>query len=261
MAAEGTDKFVEVTELAGQEISVEQLDRLCHRYHWAASYCDGKDVVEVACGGGQGLGLLATHARSLLGTDIAPEVLDRARKTYDDEIRLAVGAADRIDVPSATLDVILLFEALYYLPDPDGFFAEASRVLRPGGVLLITTANKDLFDFTRSPHSTRYFGVDELGRMLQAHGFASRMYGYVDTALLSFRQRMFRPVKFAANRLRLMPKTMAGKSILKRVVFGKMTSMPNRIDGIEYHFQPPTLLVEDKPNTNFKVIYCAAVKE
>jgi len=54
--------FTEVTELAGAEISAEQLERMAHRYSWAAGYCGGRDVVEVACGSGQGLGLLGKVA-------------------------------------------------------------------------------------------------------------------------------------------------------------------------------------------------------
>ena len=50
-----TAEFINVTEIDGQLISQEQLMRTCHRYHWAAQYCEGKDVLEVACGAGQGL--------------------------------------------------------------------------------------------------------------------------------------------------------------------------------------------------------------
>ena len=44
-----------VTELAGDEITAEQLERLCHRYYWAGTFCAGKDVIEAACGTGPGL--------------------------------------------------------------------------------------------------------------------------------------------------------------------------------------------------------------
>lgn len=56
--------FLDVTELRGSAISAEQLDRLINRYTWAATYCQGKDVIEVACGAGPGLGLLADVPRS-----------------------------------------------------------------------------------------------------------------------------------------------------------------------------------------------------
>ncbi len=51
--------YVSVTEIAGDDVTQEQIDRLCNRYYWAGQYCAGKDVVETACGSGQGLGYLA----------------------------------------------------------------------------------------------------------------------------------------------------------------------------------------------------------
>lgn len=48
--------YVFVTEISGEEVTQEQIDRLCNRDYWAGQYCTGKDVMEVACGTGQGLG-------------------------------------------------------------------------------------------------------------------------------------------------------------------------------------------------------------
>ena len=44
--------FSDVTELNGQMISREQLLRFCNRYQWASKYIRNKDVLELACGGG-----------------------------------------------------------------------------------------------------------------------------------------------------------------------------------------------------------------
>ena len=38
--------YVSVTEIAGDEVTQEQIDRLCNRYYWAGQCCSGKDVVE-----------------------------------------------------------------------------------------------------------------------------------------------------------------------------------------------------------------------
>ena len=51
---DATHDFTQVTELAGQMISEEQLLRMLNRYQWASAYVDGKDVLELACGAGQG---------------------------------------------------------------------------------------------------------------------------------------------------------------------------------------------------------------
>lgn len=255
-----TGSFVQVTELVGQSMSLEQRDRLCHRYYWAQAFCDNKDVIELACGGGQGLAILASRAKSLIGADISPEVLEKARNTYQKEIALEIFPAEETPYGAQTFDVVLLFEALYYLPNAEAFVQEAARLLRPGGDLLIVTANKDLYDFTRSPFSTTYYGVIELNLMLKGAGFITSFFGYVDTRNISFRQKIFRPFKSLASKLNLAPKTMTSKFIVKRIIFGAMVPMPNRIDGIEFRYIPPNRIRHDQKDTFHKVIYCAAKK-
>ncbi len=63
--------YVDVTELSGDEVSQEQVERLCHRYYWAGGYCRDKDVLEAGCGAGQGLGYIAGLARSVIGEAFA----------------------------------------------------------------------------------------------------------------------------------------------------------------------------------------------
>lgn len=252
------EHFVEVTELAGQKISGEQLERMCNRYYWARSYVEGRDIVEVGCGAGQGLGFLALHAKSVRGGDVSPSVLRRARETWGDTIALSVFDAAAMPYPDCSLDAVLLFEAIYYLPDVEAFLGECRRILRPGGKVLIATANKDLFDFTPSPHSNAYYGVVELHRLLHAAGFDTAFFGFVDISKVSPRQRILRPLKIVASRLGLVPKTMASKAFLKKLFFGKIIEMPKSILDIHVAYDPPVPLRSDVVDRRYKVIYCAA---
>ncbi len=72
--------YVSVTEIAGDEVSQEQVDRLCNRYYWAGCYCADKNVVEAACGSGQGLGYLTGIAGSLEAGDYSDEILSIVRR-------------------------------------------------------------------------------------------------------------------------------------------------------------------------------------
>ena len=83
-----SDRFSEVTELAGTEISTEQLERMSHRYHWAALHCEQKDVLEAACGSGQGLGILSRVARSVEAGDFSAEILAVAQRHYAGRVTL-----------------------------------------------------------------------------------------------------------------------------------------------------------------------------
>ena len=257
MTAETPD-FTTVTELSGDEVTEEQVNRIANRYMWAARYCEGKDILEVACGTGQGLGLLASVGRSLHAGDISPELAAMAEAHYKGRIKVSRMDAQNLPFGDACLDVVILFEAIYYLPEAELFVAECARVLRPGGTVLISTANKDLFDFNPSPYSHRYFGVVELGQLFGARGFSCEFFGATPVTAVSFRQRLLRPIKAIIIRLDLMPKTMAGKKLLKRLAFGGLVAMPAEVTASTAPYEAPDTIPAGVPNQLHKVILSAA---
>lgn len=250
--------FLSVTELAGDEVTREQIKRICHRYYWAATFCEGKDVVEAGCGTGQGLGYLGSVGRSLEGGDVSHAMVQRAQGHYGD--RFNIESFDALKMPYAdnSKDVIILFEALYYLSSIDEFINECKRVLRPGGKVLLSTANKDLFDFNPSPYSYEYLGAVELRDRFKAFGFKVNCFGNTPIGEVSIKQKILRPIKRVAVTFGLMPKTMAGKKMLKKIVFGGLEKMPLEITKETESYEPPIKISSDKPNKDFKVIYCEA---
>jgi len=250
--------YSEVTELAGSSISAEQLVRLTHRYRWAAQYCVGKDVVEVACGSGSGLGLLGRVSRSLEAGDYSPPILDLARAHYGERVRLVQLDAQSLPYANTSKDVIILFEAIYYVPDAARFVAECRRVLRPGGQVLVATANCDLWDFNPSPMSYRYYGAAELAALFNGAGFNAQLYGYMPVGRVSLRQRVLRPLKRLAVGLGIMPKTLKGKRMLKRLIFGRLVVMPAELEPSHDRPEPPVPLPGDRADASHKVLYCQA---
>lgn len=257
-STESSVDYESLTEIAGEEVSQEQVDRMVHRYCWAASYCSGKDVIEVACGSGQGLGHLGKVARSLRAGDVSPALVSTVKRIYGEGFPVQVLDAHHLPFPDRSADVILLFEAIYYLRSPDDFLVECARVLRPGGKVLVATANKDLYDFNPSPHSHFYFGAADLPGLFARHDFSVRLFGDTPIEAVSIRQRILRPLKKLAVSLNLMPRTMSAKRILKRLVFGQMVSMPERLE------IPPGEVFEGpeipagEPDRRHKVILCEA---
>lgn len=151
------------------------------------------------------MGYLAGIARSLDAGDYSEEILDIARRHYGERISLRQFDAQDMPFEDKSKDVIILFEAIYYLPDVAKFVRECARVLRPGGKVLIATANKDLFDFNPSPHSYKYYGTVELRELFERSGFNVKLYGYMDVRSVSIRQRILRPIKFLASKTRIIP--------------------------------------------------------
>jgi ubiquinone/menaquinone biosynthesis C-methylase UbiE len=252
--------YTDVTELSGDDVTQEQIDRICQRYYWAGHYCREKDVVEAACGSGQGLGYLNSLAKSFEGGDYSDKMIEIAKTHYRGRIKLGQFDAQNMPFETQSKDVVILFEALYYLPDPAKFVFESFRVLRSSGIVLICTANKDLYDFSPSLYSYSYYGSVELTKLFEAQGFKVRLFGGTPISDVSFKQKLFRPIKKIAVNLGVMPRSMAGKKLIKHLVFGKMVKMPAEIDEYTSIYHSPTPIAKDYPDTIHKVIFCEATK-
>jgi len=250
--------YLAVTEIAGDEVTKEQVERLCHRYYWAGIYCTGKDVLEVACGTGQGLGYLNKVAKSLNAGDYSGEMLKKVKEHYGKRISVIQFDALDIPYPDKTFDVIVLFEAIYYLSSAERFVEECRRLLRKGGKVILATANKDLYDFNPSSFSSKYYGVVELKRLFDSYGFSVDFFGNLSVDNLSLRQKLIRPLKKIAVNVGLVPKTMQGKKFFKRLVFGQLVKMPYEIEEGMITYVEPTRLSSFEPDQKHKVIYCAA---
>jgi SAM-dependent methyltransferase len=249
--------FTTVTEITGEEVSTAQVERLAQRYYWAGDYCRDKDVLEVACGAGQGLGYLASVAHSVRGGDITPALVERAVTYYGERVPVTLMDAENLRLEAASVDVVILFEAIYYLQSAERFVDEVLRVLRPGGVLLVATANRDLFDFNPSPFSVRYYGVPELGELLRRRGFHTVLFGGSPASSGGLVKPVLRLAKMIAVKFHLIPGSMRGKQMLKRLVFGTLVPMPDEVTaGLRY--EAPVPIEDSRPDTVHQVIFCAA---
>jgi hypothetical protein len=133
-------------------------------------------------------------------------------------------------------------------------------VLRPGGVLLIASANKDLPDFNPSPYSFAYFNPPGFQALLEPAGFTVRCFAGVPLERPSPVQRLLRLAKRIAVRFDLIPHTMGGKKLLKRLVFGRLESLPAEIADDTAPYDPPTPIPANAPNRTHKVLFCEATR-
>lgn len=249
-----------VTELPGQKAWGEQIERLFHRYHFARGFCEGRRVLEVACGAGIGLGYLSQAAGGVTGGDIDRHVLAVARDYYRGRngVHLGILDAERLPFRDASFDVLLLFEAIYYLARPAAFVKEARRVLRSGGLLILCTVNRDWRDFNPSPLSTRYFSVPEVCALLEAEFESVEVYGAFAVSEGSARQRCMSGLKRCAISLGLMPKTMKGKAFFKRFFYGRLVPIPNEIRAGIAGYLPPAVIAKRAPCSQYKILYALA---
>jgi cytosine/adenosine deaminase-related metal-dependent hydrolase/ubiquinone/menaquinone biosynthesis C-methylase UbiE len=119
----------------------------------------GKCVFEAGCGTGRWLGKLAALGpASLSGIDASSAMLDHAKSKLDDTAQLHLGDCSSLPASDGSVDVLLSSFVLSYLPDLDNFARECSRVLRPGGTLLLSDLNPDTASSRGWSRSFRYGG-------------------------------------------------------------------------------------------------------
>ena len=134
------------------------------------------DVADIGCGDGYLAIEAAQWARRVVGIDHSPEVLARAEalaaRRRVTNIRWKLGELSRLPLGDATVDVALLSQALHHAAKPAAALAEAARVLRPEGRLLVL----DLREHDQAWVTARFgdqhlgFSPNALDRLLRGAG-------------------------------------------------------------------------------------------
>jgi 2-polyprenyl-3-methyl-5-hydroxy-6-metoxy-1,4-benzoquinol methylase len=121
------------------EATIEHL----HRYALAKEFVQGKKVLDIACGEGYGSHILAETAEMVQGVDIDESVITKAKTKYQRKnIGFTAGSVEKIPFELASFDVVVSFETLEHISAHDSMLEEIKRVMKPGGILLISTPDK-----------------------------------------------------------------------------------------------------------------------
>ena len=132
-----------------------------HRYLQAARIAAGKVILDIASGEGYGSAMLAAHATKVIGVDISAEAIEHARTRYQrHNLEFRVGTCADIPLDDATVDLVVSFETIEHHDQHDRMMQELKRVLRPGGVLLISSPDK--LHYTIEPGRLNPFHIKEL---------------------------------------------------------------------------------------------------
>jgi ubiquinone/menaquinone biosynthesis C-methylase UbiE len=102
----------------------------------------GFALLDVACGRGAVLAAAAGGAARRVGVDVSAEMIAQARAELTG-VELSVMDAERLDFDDRVFDVVTCAFAVFFLPHPDRAAAEFHRVLRPGGLVALSSWGED----------------------------------------------------------------------------------------------------------------------
>lgn len=139
------------------------------------------DALEAGCGEGYGAAMLNDVLPGrVFALDYDLATISHVRCRYP-KVRALRGDLQRLPVSSGSLDLVVNLQVIEHLHDQPGFIAECARVLRKGGILVVSTPNRITFspgrDTPLNPFHTRELSAAELHELLAPHFTVSAALG------------------------------------------------------------------------------------
>lgn len=147
---------------------------------------DGDKVLDVGCGNGSLIGAIKEKADIVAyGVDVSPGMIEECKQRFK-EITFQVAGGENLPFEDEELDTIIINCVLHHLKDPQAFYKEAHRVLKPNGTLLVgelwyPVVIKQFVDWMVLPllraGDNKLFSHKKLKRMAVNNGFSlGRIY-------------------------------------------------------------------------------------
>jgi len=180
------------------------------RYVFSLAFVENKVVLDIACGTGYGIAILKKQAKHVIGVDVDPEAAGEALGECDDRADVLLGDGLGLPFADAKFDVITSFETLEHLHERAKFLTELARVLRPDGVLLLSTPNANysvpVNGKPSNPFHIHEYTPQELRRELEVKFVIERFLGQtldVSAGIPPFHEAQKRLPRDVSTRARL----------------------------------------------------------
>src|SRR6201998_1144317 len=126
---------------------------------------DPRDLLDIGTGTGRVLEILAPRVERALGIDQSREMLSIARVNLEraglENASVRLGDMYQLALPDGSFDAVVIHQVLHYADRPATAIVEATRVLRPNGILVLVDFAPHTLEFLRDEHAHRRLGFSD----------------------------------------------------------------------------------------------------
>lgn len=152
-----------------------------HRYLISNKFIEDSIVLDIASGEGYGSYLLSEKAKKVVSVDLDISTIQLAKQKYKkDNLEFHTGDINQLSFDNDTFDVVICLETIEHVPHPDKALHELTRVLKPDGILIISTPNKAVYTDEKkfyNPHHIKEFYFTEFNNKLLQYFQIVDIYG------------------------------------------------------------------------------------
>lgn len=150
-------------------------NRLLSAYILSEKFISG-DILELGCGEGRGIDIILKKSRSYTAIDKIKSVIDELSLKYKNNNFSASNFPPLEEIQDNSFDTIISFQVIEHINDDELFISEIKRILRPGGIALITTPNIKM-TLTRNPWHIREYTSKQLRDLCEKYFSSVEVYG------------------------------------------------------------------------------------
>lgn len=167
---------VYTTEITSDELTSDNPihQRLLKAYYVAEGLVKG-NLLEIGCGEGRGVELLAPNVDAYTAVDKIEEVVENLGNKFETSTFIQANIPP-LPFEDNCFDTIVSFQVIEHIEDDSEYLKEIHRILRPGGIAYISTPNIKL-TLSRNPWHIREYTADELTLLCQKYFSTVEMKG------------------------------------------------------------------------------------